>query len=428
MERKLLFGERMLLGNGSSAFNEVIPLRINGHFTEVSLHHALYRLQEKHPWLNAFVKDDKKKHPWFVVDRQNPIKIPVRTVERINNKDWETETVKEWSTVFDTGKGPLMRLVWIKGEPVSDILLVFHHCLCDGGAAMSILTELLLVLDNADAEIGKEKPITNISDIIPAPILNSNIKRMKARLMGGLITLALWLVPVKKKAVDRQKDYLINWKLDEQLSQSLISYCKREGVTVNTALCGVVLDAFKQVRQKKAHNKISCPVDIRKFAPEIKKDQIFAYGLLLVVSAFPGFDFLSNIKALQKDINKKIAKLDPYATIMIMEAAHGAVNKFIKVLKYGKSNNDCMFSNLGKMDIPYKYRSFEVETMFSLSVIGPLGNTTTLITSTYRGQMDFSFVASEGFVPYKEALAIKDKIISIIHEQTAQLTSAALTL
>ncbi len=244
---------------------------------------------------------------------------------------------------------------------------------------------------------------------------------MKARLIGGLLTLALWLVPVKKKAVDRQKDYLINWKLDEQLSQSLISYCKREGVTVNTALCGVVLDAFKQVRQKKAHNKISCPVDIRKFAPEIKKDQIFAHGLMLVVSAFPGLDFLSNIKALQKDVEKKAAKLDPYATIMIMEAAHAALNKFTKVLKYGKSNNDCMFSNLGKIDIPCKYRLFEVETMFSPSVIGPLGNTTTLVASTYRGQMDFTFVASEGYIPYQEALNIKDKIISIIKEQTEYL-------
>src|SRR5260221_13254194 len=106
MERKLLFGERMLLGNGSSAFNEVIPLRINGHFTEVSLHHALHRLQEKHPWLNAFVKNDKKRHPCFVVDPQHSVKIPVRIVERTNNEERETETVKEWSTVFDTGKGP----------------------------------------------------------------------------------------------------------------------------------------------------------------------------------------------------------------------------------------------------------------------------------------------------------------------------------
>ena len=65
-----------------------------------------------------------------------------------------------------------------------------------------------------------------------------------------------------------------------------------------------------------------------------------------------------------------------------------------------------------------------METIFSPSVIGPLGNTTTLVTSTYRGQMDFSFIASEGFIPYEEALAIKDKIISIIKEQIGQAVIA----
>jgi NRPS condensation-like uncharacterized protein len=428
MKRKLMIMERILHDNGKTPFNEVIPFRIKGHFTETALHYALSRLQEKHPWLNAFVQNDKKGHPYFVVDEQKPIKIPVRIVERTSDEDWQTESVKEWATVFDTNTGPLMRLVLIKGQPVSDILLVFHHCLCDGVAATSILSELLQVLDNAKAEIGKETPITSLSDIIPTGILYSKSKQIKAKFIGGMMILALWLIPVKKKAVDRQKDYLINWELDEQLYQSLISFCKQQGITVNTILCAVILDAFKQIRLKKAHNKISCPVDIRKFAPQIKADQIFAYGLMLVVSAFPGLEFLSNVKAIQKDVDKKTARFNPYAIIMTMEAAHAGLSKFVKVLKYSKSNNDCMFSNLGKIDIPHQYQLFEVETIFAPSVIGPLGNTTTLISSTYRDRMNFTFVSSEGFVPYMDALAIKDKIISIIQEQTAHLTPIAITI
>jgi NRPS condensation-like uncharacterized protein len=186
----------------------------------------------------------------------------------------------------------------------------------------------------------------------------------------------------------------------------------------------VLLSAFKQVRKDQAHNKVSCPVDIRRFAPEIKKDQIFAFGLMLVVSAHAGLDFLDNIKAMQKDVDQKSAKLDPYATMMMMESAHSAMDNFTNLLKNGKSTNDCMFSNLGKIDIPHQYRSFKLETIFSPAVIGPLGNTTTMVTSTYRGQMDFSFIASEGFVPYEDALAIKDKIISMIKEQIGNIAVA----
>ncbi|QNK63118.1 hypothetical protein H7F33_00910 [Pedobacter sp. PAMC26386] len=71
------------------------------------------------------------------------------------------------------------------------------------------------------------------------------------------------------------------------------------------------------------------------------------------------------------------------------------------------------------MTIPHQYQTFEIETIYAPSVIGPLGNTTSLITSTYRGQMDFSMVISEGFVPYAEAQAIQERMMSIINEQLA---------
>jgi hypothetical protein len=99
---------------------------------------------------------------------------------------------------------------------------------------------------------------------------------------------------------------------------------------------------------------------------------------------------------------------------MMMEESHAALNNFTKFLKYGKSTNDCMFSNLGRIGIPHQYKRFELETIFSPSVIGPLGNTTTMITSTYRGQMDFTFIASEGFLPYEDALSIKNKMMDIM--------------
>ncbi|MBB6126009.1 condensation domain-containing protein [Mucilaginibacter lappiensis] len=424
MRRKLLFGERMLHGDGTLPFNGVIPFRLRGVFAETDLQYALGKIQEKHPWLNAFVQNDDKNRPWFVIDETKAIKIPVRTVNRLSDNDWQIESHRELLTPFDTAIGPLLRVVWIKDETVSDMIITIHHCLCDGGSVMSILAELLQLLDDPGADIGKEDPIKGVEDIIPPAILNNKTKRIKAKLIGGLAAVVLKLMPVKKNPVDRKRDYLIHWKFDESLSKDLIVYCKSAGITVNTMLCGVLLSAFKQVRKDQAHNKVSCPVDIRRFAPEIKKDQLFAFGLMIVVSAHAGLDFLDNVKAMQKDVDQKSAKLDPYTTMMMMESAHSAMDNFTNLLKNGKSTNDCMFSNLGKIDIPHQYRSFELETIFSPVVIGPLGNTTTMVTSTYRGQMDFSFIASEGFIPYEDALAIKDKIISMIKEQISNIAVA----
>lgn len=417
MKRKLLFAERMLHGNGEAPFNAVIPVKIKGVFVAENIHHALRKLQEKHPLLRAFVEDDEQGMPWFVVKEGENRPIPVRITERLSEEDWEIQTRFEWASVFDTRKGPLMRMVWIKGAEVSELILVIHHCLCDGGSAMAILSELLLLLDDGAVDIGLEQPILGVNDIVPAEVLKNRKKRVKARLIGGLATFVLWLVPVKKKLLERKRDYMLHWKLDKAQSDQLMLKCKAEGITVNTLLCAAVLAAFKAVRKTQFHNKISCPVDIRRFAPRIKKDNIFAFGLMFVVSADLQLDFFSNARKMQEDINKKTAKLDAYENIMMMEESHASLDNFTNFLKYGKSSNDCMFSNLGKIDIPHQYKNFELETIYSPSVIGPLGNTTTLVTSTYRQQMDFTFIASEGFIPYEEGLAIQQEFLGIISKQ-----------
>ncbi|WP_228720145.1 condensation domain-containing protein [Chryseobacterium panacisoli] len=419
MKRRLLFGERMLLGDGTEPFNAVIPFRLRGTFILKDIQQALAQIQNKHPWLRALISHDEKNIPWFNVP-EKAISIPVRIITRQSEDQWQEESRREWNTPFNYEKLPLIRFIWIKGENVSDMLFVFHHCLCDGGSAMSFLNEFLKVLDNPAAEIGTENPILGIQDVVPAHILNSRRQKLKAKFIGRLAATAIKWIPVGKKTVERQNDYLINWKLDETVSKELIAYCKSQKVTVNTFLSAAVLQAFKKVRAEKSFNKVSCPVDIRRFANQIKEDHIFAFGLMIVVSSYEKLSFEDNLRAMQKSVEQKTSKLNPYITMMVMESGHDALNSFTKLLKNGKSSNDCMFSNLGRIQIPHEYKEFTVETIFSPSVIGPLGNTTTLVVSTYRGKMDFSFMGSEGYLPYTEALSIRDEVMQTIYSQIKQ--------
>lgn len=420
MKRRLLFGERMLLGDGTEPFNAVIPFRLRGTFKEEQIQHALGQIQAKHPWLRALITYNDQNIPWFEVPEPS-LPVPVRLVPRKGEDDWQEESKKEWHTIFNYGELPLIRFVWIRGEEVSDMLFVFHHCLCDGGSAMAFLYEFLQVLDHPAADIGIEQPILGIQDVVPEAILNNRRQKLKARFIGRLAATAIKCIPVGKKAVGRQNDYLIHWKLDEPTSRELISYCKSHKVTVNTFLSAAVLQAFRKVRGKSAFNKVSCPVDIRRFAPQIKDDHIFAFGLMIVVSAHEKISFPDNLRLMQEAVERKTAKLNPYITMMVMESGHDALNNFTKLLKQGKSSNDCMFSNLGRIQIPHEYKSFTVDTIFSPSVIGPLGNTTTLVTSTFRGEMDFSFVGSEGYLPYSEALAIRDEMMKTVQQQIESL-------
>lgn len=423
MKRKLLFGERMLLGDGTEPFNAVIPFRLKGSFDEAAIQHALFRIQEKHPWLKALISHDQKQIPWFEVP-QKGIPIPIRVITRKTDDDWLHESKKEWNTSFDGHKLPLIRFIWIKGQEVSDMLLVFHHCICDGGSAMSLLREFLAVLDNPTVDIGIEKPILGIQDVVPQTLLASRKQQFKAKFIGRLAATAIKFIPTGKRAIERKEDYLIHWKFDQELSKQIITHCKSHGFTVNTFLCAILLQAFLKVRGEAAFNKVSCPVDIRRFARQIKDDHLFAFGLMIVLSSNKKMSFDDNLRFMQESVDRKTAKLNPYITMMVMESAHDALDNFTKLLKNGKSSNDCMFSNLGRIQIPHEYDSFTLDTIFSPTVIGPLGNTTTLVTSTFRNEMDFSFVASEGYLPHAEALAMRDEINQTIQLQLDSLITA----
>jgi len=418
MRRKLLFIERMMHGDGNYAFNALLPVRVRGNFLETDIQLALEGLQKSHALLNAVVENDKDGQPWFVVDDKRKVKIPIRTLTRIGNDDWQTESVKEWSVPFNSYQEPLMRLVWIKGEPVSEFILVMHHCLFDGRSALVILGEFLQLLDDPDAHISAELPITGIAGVVPPEMLNNKVHKVIAKMVVGIASLTLSLMPSKDEPVERKKDYLIHWRLNEEISSALLACCKTEDIRVNTIMCAIILDAFKQVRQEKALNKIMCPVDIRNFNPQIKKNNIFAFALMILVSAYPGLGFFSNARAMQQDIENKMAKLDPYKIIMLLEAAHGSLHKIVRFLRKQKASNDCMFSNLGKVDIPRQYKQFEVETIFSPSVMVPEGHATAFTASTYCGQMDFSFISNEGSLPYEDAWAIKDKMMETITSLT----------
>lgn len=427
MKRKLLFAERGIFGDGTKAFNAVVPLKISGSFSAENLHYALSKIQDKHPLLRSFIEVDAKNMPWFVVDETTENPIPVRIVKRISDNDWETEVTDEWLRPFDTAKGPLMRVIWIKGEEASDLILVMHHCLCDGRTAMSILGDLLKVLDNRDAVIGKQPPILSMYDIVPAEILENKVRRIKARLRGIFNHFVLWIIPLNKKVIERKRDYMIHWKLNKELGDQLVRLSKSSGATINTLLCVIILNAFKEIRKEKFFNNIACPVDIRKYMPRINEDSIFAFVSMVALSFDNKLDFIGNARKMQELINAKTAKLDPHQMIMMFEQSHSSIHYLIDFLTFSKPDNDFLFSNLGRIAMEHQYQTFEVETIYSPSAVGPYGNTTGFVASTFRGLMDFTFIGNELFVPYDEALAIKERIVSIIQEQTAHLTPAAVT-
>jgi hypothetical protein len=204
MKRNLLFLERVLFGDGSEPFHGVYALKINGQLNYGQLGAALARLQEKYSMLRTAVGIGTNGVPYFHTPLSRP-DIPLRTVERTGDDDWNRETVRELGTSFDIQNGPLLRVTWIRSAEVSDLIMAFHHCMCDGGSGVALLNDLLALLDDPQAEIGKAPAFQSISDLIPAEILHNRRNRFKAKLSAALVYAGLSLgslfISIKNKSV-----------------------------------------------------------------------------------------------------------------------------------------------------------------------------------------------------------------------------------
>src|ERR1700733_13001920 len=167
--RRLLLLERTMYREGRTPFTSVFSIQLLGRLEEGRLRQALACLQAKHPLLRCVIEDGVD-GPRFVL-QDCPAPIPLRIVERKNDDDGETEVRREWVAPFDASRDPLVRLVWLRGREVSELILVGHHCICDGQSGMTLLRDCLSAYDEPEKDLGTYDALGAIEDLVPAALL-----------------------------------------------------------------------------------------------------------------------------------------------------------------------------------------------------------------------------------------------------------------
>ena len=83
-----------------------------------------------------------------------PSSVPIwlRVVRRANNTQWLHEVEKQLAFPFELGDRPLLRVVLVQGEAVSELILVVHHSIGDGVSAMYLVRDLLRSMEGYGLE------------------------------------------------------------------------------------------------------------------------------------------------------------------------------------------------------------------------------------------------------------------------------------
>lgn len=427
MKRKLLFLERFIYGDGIIPKNITFTVKISGSFTEAALRNALAKIQARHPLLTVGVQEDGKGQPWFVSPMPVP-DIPVRILTRTSDEDWMRESEKECQQRFDMQNGPLLRMVWLRSAEVSELIMVCHHCICDGASIVTLYKEMLMLLDQPDLAIGQYETFNTVEDLVPEAILSDKKLQRKGKVTAAILRLFLLFVSGKKQ-IRWGKDYTVRWKMDKAATAALVKRCKVQHTTMHAALCTAFLLAFRHVRgSKNVKNQVFCPVNLRRYIPEIKDDMLFGFATstTLSIDKDPMLDFQEQVKRLNNRLSEKLSNLKVYEEIMLNEYLHPVVKKLSQYLSTARGNNDLTFSNMGRLDIPKKFGSFEVEAVHNPILIFKSANPNGIIASTFDEQLNFSFLSNDAYLSYEEASAIRDKAMELLLEEKRVLEAVQL--
>jgi NRPS condensation-like uncharacterized protein len=424
MNRKLIIGERIMYVDAESTVNCVFTAKIRGSIKEENLRTALSEMQRKHPLLRVVIREDEQGRPYFVSDTQIP-SIPISIIERFSDDDWMTSSEAEWGNRFDVKKGPLARVVWLRSNDVSELLLVCAHCICDGTSMLTLMREMLLLLDQQDTLMEPYESFESVHSLIPAHILSNRKMKIKAWLTAKI---AGWIVAMKtqKTKFPAGKSYLLHWKMDEESSSALTELAKQEKTSLNAAFSIAFLEAMQDVKGDKAKSQVIYPIDIRRYISEIKNDHLFAFAPIeeLAVSKDNTTDFWTKTRKLRNDLAGKIDLMKIHEMMLMSEYFHSSVKRLVTYLKSNDGSHDVTLSNMGRLNMPDDFHSFQLETIYSPSACFPWRNPNTLVISTFRKQIDFSFISNDSFLAKEDATVIKTRMMERLLEQMTVLNIA----
>ncbi len=421
MKRKLLLMERIMYVDAATPLNGVFTAKIRGSVNPGNLSVALARMQQKHPLLRVRIDEESTGGPYFV-SNENIGPIPIRIAERLTDDDWLKESQAECHKLFAGENEPFARVVWLRSTEVSELLLILPHCICDGGSAVSLMNEMLTVLDDPQQQLKPHDPVNSIQELTPE-IFNTGKNIWKIRIFSLLVKL-FFLLPDSRKKFNAGNDYVLHWRLDEEHTLALARACKKAGASVHATLCVAFMQAFRQTQGRKARGRVISPVDIRLFIPQIKPDTLFAFAPIVELALRKDVNFWDAARKIKTELAAKVKAMDAYEMLAAGECLHSSVGKMIKFLKTSDGSHDVTLSNMGRLHISRTFKSFELEAMYGPILAFPWRNPNTLITTKFKNQMDFTFMSNDAFLDQAEASKIKTIAMELLSANSQSFSNA----
>jgi NRPS condensation-like uncharacterized protein len=282
-ERKVTGAERFFAHSPFSIVTMVA--RIKGNVTAEMLKRAVARVQQRHALLRVRIKDDHEQALWFTSEGVQ--EIPIEIVPRKSEDDWIKIHAEASKIPYEFETRPAIRFVLVQAPQVSELIILCHHIVCDGMSLAYLARDLMVDLGDPAREVKvlpAPEPISldNLpSDVSLSRIVKFFINRIKRNWAKEIVFFDQQDYEALTKAYwENYHHEVFSSELSEAETSALVARCRKEGVTVNTALTAAFSGAQSFVAGEKPHHaKTAIAVNLRDRLPNPPGETMGYYAL-----------------------------------------------------------------------------------------------------------------------------------------------------
>ena len=250
-ERKITPLERLFTRSPFSLVTMVA--RIKGDVSEDQLTRAVSKVQLRHTNLRMRIRDDQDHVPWFTSEGVG--EIPVEVLPREADDHWIQVHQEASQVPFEFEKRPAIRFILVRSPTVSELIILCHHIICDGLSLAYLARDLMVHLGDPNHEV----------EVLPDPVPVDSHNFPADVSLSGLVKFFISRINQKweaEKTYFDQEDYqalnaaywnnfhhkLFLIELSEAQTSAIVERCRKEKVTVNTALTTAFIGAQVEVQ------------------------------------------------------------------------------------------------------------------------------------------------------------------------------------
>jgi len=311
-ERKVTPIERFFTRSPYSIVTMVA--RIKGSISKSILRNAVSKVQGRHPNLRVRIIEDEDRNPWLTSEEVK--EIPVEVIPRESDDQWIKVVQESCQIPFEFDQQPAIRFILVQSPATSELIILCHHIICDGLSLAYLARDLLEHLGDPTREVEVlPDPIPIEIDNIPDDVsVNAMVKyfinRMNKKWKEEEILFD------QEDYRDLNKTYWMNYthqvlsvELTEAQTSVLVDQCRKEGVTVNSALTAAFVGAQTKVQgEKPFHSSIGVAASLRdRLQRPVSEVMGFYAGVVILNDKYKrSIGFWDNARSFQRKVKPLI--------------------------------------------------------------------------------------------------------------------------